>query len=190
MSLRSAAAPKSLLAGLLALLVVTGVVAGPVAPGIAFADSAPVNPANPATPATVTADPLPTVQIDGVVWSQVVVGNTVYAAGSFSNARPPGAAPGTQLTPRHNLLAYDIVTGQLVTSFAPDLNAQALAVAASPDGTRLYVAGDFTVANGQPRSHLAAYDIASGQLVADFRPSVTGEVRALGATNSTVYFGG
>jgi hypothetical protein len=77
MSLRSAAAPKSLLAGLLALLVVTGVVAGPGAPGIAFADSAPVNPANPATPATVTADPLPTVQVDGVVWSQVVVGSTV-----------------------------------------------------------------------------------------------------------------
>ncbi len=69
---------------------------------------------------TVTADRLPTVQIDGVVWSQAVVGNTVYAGGRFNNARPAGAAPGTNLTPRGNLLAYDITTGNLVTSFAPE----------------------------------------------------------------------
>ena len=36
----------------------------------------------------VTADALPTVQIDGVVWSVAVVGNTVYAGGNFANARP------------------------------------------------------------------------------------------------------
>ena len=68
----------------------------------------------------VSADALPTVQIDGVVWSQAVVGNTVYAGGRFNNARPAGAAAGTQLTPRGNLLAYDITTGNLVTSFAPE----------------------------------------------------------------------
>src|SRR5437660_1371103 len=76
------------------------------APGTAFADSAPADPANPASPPTVTADALPTAQMDGVAWSQVVVGNTVYVAGKFQNARPAGAAPGTQLTPRRNLLAY------------------------------------------------------------------------------------
>ena len=54
-----------------------------------------------------SADRLPTVQIDGVVWSQAVIGNTVYAGGRFNNARPAGAAPGTNLTPRANLLAYD-----------------------------------------------------------------------------------
>src|SRR5262245_6527319 len=59
-------------------------------------------------PNGVTADALPTVQIDGVVWDQAVVGNTVYAGGQFANARPAGAAPGTNLTPRANLLAYDI----------------------------------------------------------------------------------
>ena len=68
----------------------------------------------------VTADRLPTVQMDGVAWSQVVVGNTVYVGGQFNNARPAGAAPGTNLTPRANLLAYDITTGNLITSFAPD----------------------------------------------------------------------
>src|SRR3712207_8227272 len=51
--------------------------------------------------------------------------------------------------------SYDIRTGELITSFAPSLNAQALAVTASPDGSRIYVGGDFTQANGQPRFNLA-----------------------------------
>ena len=67
------------------------------------------------TASTVTADALPTVQIDGVVWSQVIVGNTVYAGGKFTNARPAGAAAGTNQTARSNLLAYDITTGNLIT---------------------------------------------------------------------------
>ncbi len=59
----------------------------------------------PLTPDMMSADRLPTVQIDGVVWSQAVVGNTVYAGGRFNNARPAGAAAGTNLTARANLLA-------------------------------------------------------------------------------------
>ena len=58
--------------------------------GPATADTRPPS----GTPATVSADPLPTWQINGVVWSQVVVGNTVYATGSFTKARPPGVAAG------------------------------------------------------------------------------------------------
>ena len=180
---------RALVAGVLSCLLVGGAMGG-VLTGTARADSAPMDPADPGTPPTVTADALPTVQIDGVVWSQAVVGTTVYAAGQFSTARPAGAAPGTQLTTRRNLLAYDIRTGALITSFAPDLNAQARVVTASPDGSRIYVGGDFTVANGQTRRHLAAYDTATGRLVPGFAPSVSSSVRALAATNSTVYLGG
>ena len=118
-------------------------------PGMARADSAPV-PVTATYLVTVAADGLPTVQINGVVWSQVVVGNTVFVGGSFTRARPAGAAPGTSETVRNNLLSYDIRTGALNTSFAPSLNAQALVVAASPDGTRLYVGGDFTRPTGRP----------------------------------------
>ncbi|MGY2130537.1 PKD domain-containing protein [Blastococcus sp. SYSU DS0617] len=156
----------------------------------ASADSAPLDPADPATPVTVTADPLPTVQIDGVVWAQVVVGNTVYVAGRFAKARPAGARAGTAETVRNNMLAYDIRTGELITSFTPDLNGQALAIAASPDGRRIFVGGDFNRANGEVRNRIAAYDTATGQLVPDFRPSVSGQIRAIAATNSTVYVGG
>ena len=66
------------------------------------------------TPNMVTADALPTVQIDnGVVWTTVIVGNTVYAGGQFTNTRPAGAAAGTNLTPRSNLLAFNLTTGNL-----------------------------------------------------------------------------
>ena len=138
----------------------------------------------------VTADGLPTVQIDGVVWSEAVVGNTVYAGGSFANARPAGAAPGTSLTPRSNLLSFDLTTGNLNTSFAPSLNAQAMVVTASPDGSRIYVGGSFTTADGQQRDRIAAYSTATGQLISSFAPNLDATVNAITATNTTVYVGG
>ena len=183
------ASPRQFIAGLLGLLLILGVL-GLAVPSSARADSAPVDPADPASPTTAAADALPTVQVDGVVWAQVVVGDTVYAAGKFTRARPAGAAAGTQETVRNNLLAYDVRTGALITSFAPDLNAQATALAVSPDGSRLYVGGSFNQANGQARYRIAAYDTATGALVPNFAPAVQGQVLGIAATSSTVYIGG
>lgn len=142
------------------------------------------------TPATVSTDLLPTPQIDGVVWSQVIVGNTVYVGGSFATARPAGAAAGVSTVTRTNLLAYDVTTGVLNASFAPALNGQVRSVAASPDGTRLYVGGEFTSVNGLTRSRIAAFDIPSGNLVSTFRPTSNTRVSTIVSSNSTVYFGG
>jgi PKD repeat protein len=153
----------------------------------ARADTAPPDPT---TPVTVSADSLPTVQIDGVVWSQAIVGTTVYAGGSFANARPAGAAAGTNLTPRDNFLSYDLTTGALNTAFVPDLNAQAKAVVASPDGSTVYVGGDFTTANGVNRYRLAAYSTSTGALITTFAPNLNAGVSAIVATNTTVYVGG
>ncbi|MGI8332092.1 hypothetical protein ACRYCC_19165 [Actinomadura scrupuli] len=142
-------------------------------------------------PPTVSADPLPTWQVNGVVWSAVTVGNTVYATGKFTKARPPGTAPGNaKEVTRNNLLAFDIRTGALITSFNHSLNGQGLRIAASPDGSRVYVGGEFTTVDGQTRNHIAAFNTATGALDPAFKPSVSGKVRAIAATNSTVYFGG
>ena len=137
-----------------------------------------------------TADALPTVQIDGVVWAQAINGNTVYAGGQFSNARPAGSAPGVNTTPRNNLLAYNLTTGNLIASFNPNLNGQVLALAVSPDGSRLYVGGDFTTVNGVKRGGFAAFDTSTGSLVASFHPDTNYAVRTIVATNTVVYFGG
>ncbi|MBO1756823.1 PKD domain-containing protein [Allobranchiibius sp. CTAmp26] len=143
------------------------------------------------TPATVSDDALPTWQINGVVWSQVTIGNTVYAAGEFSQARPPGVPVGGAGSVNvGNLIAYDITTGNLITSFNHILNAQALVITKSPDNSRIYVGGDFTTVDGQARAHIAAFDVATGALNASFHPSTDQTIKAITATNSTVYAGG
>lgn len=170
------------LATMAALVLTVPLVAGTPA---ARADTAPTPPITP----TVSADALPTVQINGVVWSQGVAGNRVYAGGNFTNARPAGAAAGTQTTARTHLLAYDITTGQLITSFAPTLNGQVRALTVSPDGTRLYVTGDFTQVNGQTRNRIAAFNAQTGALI-PFSASLAYIGQSITATNDTVYVGG
>ncbi|WP_394251022.1 PKD domain-containing protein [Arthrobacter pityocampae] len=156
---------------------------------LASADTTP-DPVTAANPPTVAADPLPTVQVDGVVWQQVIVGNTVYVAGNFTTARPAGAAAGTNTVARNNILAYDLTTGALVRSFAPSLNAQARSIAASPDGFRIYVGGAFTAVNGAPASRIAALDPATGEVIPSFRPAPNSRVDAIVATADAVYLGG
>lgn len=169
------------------------VLVGAGLPGIALWEPAASGDTAPAagTPATVSADPLPTVQVDGVVWSVATAGNTVYATGSFTQTWPAGKTntPAND-TPRANLLAFDITTGNLITSFNHKLNAQGLAVAVSPDGKRVYVGGQFTTVDGQARNRIAAFDTATGALVSTFKPSITNTVRSITATNTTVYAGG
>ncbi|MET1006925.1 MAG: PKD domain-containing protein [Propionibacteriaceae bacterium] len=160
--------------------------------GIAFAPEAAADPGPivQRSASMVTADALPTVQIDGVVWDQEIIGDTVYAGGDFANARPAGAAPGTNLTPRSNLLAYNIRTGVLITSFNPVLNGKVKALAASPDGKRLYVGGSFTTVNGVNRYRIAAFDTATGALVTNFAPAPNATVSSISVTDTVVYAGG
>jgi len=143
------------------------------------------------TDAVVTADPLPTVQIDsGVVWAQTTIGTTVYAVGSFSNARAPLAAPGTSLTPRSNILAFDIRTGALL-AFSPQVNGAIRSVAASPDGSRLYIGGSFSSVNGQTRWNFAALDAATGALAPGFTASIGGTgVYGIAVRADSVYLTG
>lgn len=184
--------PRARSLGILTAVVTTvGLIFGGLAlASPALADTAPPDPTSPASPPTVGADALPTTQIDGVAWAQVVVGNTVYVAGKFTTARPAGAAAGVNTTPRSNLLAYDITTGNLISSFNVPLNAQALAITASPDGSRIYVGGDFTTAGGGNYYRIVAISTATGQVISSFRPIMESQVRALAATNTAVYAGG
>lgn len=152
--------------------------------------AAAVPPVRDRTSATVTADALPTVQINGVVWTQVMIGNVVYAAGEFTAARPAGAAPGTQETPRKNLLAYDITTGKLITSFVPSaFNGEIRSLAVSSDKTTLYVGGKFTKVGGSKRGRFAALNSATGAL-RSAKPSFNNTVYALAANSKSVFAGG
>ncbi|MCA4133607.1 PKD domain-containing protein [Arthrobacter sp. M4] len=152
----------------------------------AVADTAPAAP----TPATVAADGLPTVQHNGVAWAQVIIGNKVYVGGTFTEARPAGAAVGTQGVPRGNILAYDLTTGVLDNAFAPSINGEVTALAASPDGSRLYAGGSFTAINGATVWRVAALNPTTGAIDLNFLPKMSASVRAIVATADTVYMGG
>ncbi|MET8523592.1 hypothetical protein [Nocardioides sp. NPDC004968] len=154
--------------------------------GGATADTAPVDPE---LPETVSADVLPTVQIDGVAWKQVIVGDIVYVGGSFSSARPAGAAAGTDETPRSNMLAYRLSTGELIPGFAPSFNGQVKDMALSPDKSLLYLAGSFTQVNGVNRYRGAAINLATGALTS-FRPIFNSTTNAVAATADAVFYGG
>ena len=157
----------------------------------AAADTAPQEVTTPATPPTVSVDVLPTWQVNGVVWSQVVVGNTVFATGAFNTARPPGVAVGgAGEIALANFIAYDITTGERIAKYDHNLNGQGMAVAASPDGSRVYVGGEFTQVDGLWLKRIFAIDVATGKLITSFAPQVNGRIRAIAATNTTVYAGG
>ena len=171
--------PRRLWAALAAPVLI---VAGLGAPGLAAADTAPPS----GTPATVSADVLPTWQINGVVWSQVLVGNIVYVTGSFTKARPPGvAAGGAGEVDAANIFAYDITTGNRVHDVQP------LAERSGPVDHRL--AGrhraSTSVATSPPSTASPAATSPPSyrhrRPGRDLPPDVSGAVKGLAATNST-----
>lgn len=174
--------------GISALAAVTIVAAG-LAAAPAQAEEMPAAPAA-SLPETVSADVLPTPQINGVVWSTAVRGDIAFAVGSFTHARPYGVAlggPGEVL--RNNAMAFNISTGEILP-WNPNLNAQGRDVEISPDGSQVFVGGDFTTVGGQPKSKIAAFTASTLALDPAFDTSVTGTVLAIDITADTVYIGG
>ncbi|MGH3622388.1 MAG: hypothetical protein ACRDQ5_11450 [Sciscionella sp.] len=165
-------------------------------------------------PQPATAGALPTPQVNGIVFTVAIVGNTVYAGGQFSKARPAGVAPGGpgEVT-RNNLLAFNLNTGALLP-WAPAVTGNAYSsptdpgpycknvgtqrwlcdtvfrIKASPDGKRIYASGDFTRINGQRHTKLAAFDTGTGALDSTFTPTINGRVHGLAVTSDRIFVGG
>lgn len=172
--------------------------AGFVAAGMAAASMVGFSSAGPAGaltgPVAMTADDLPTWQTNGVVWALAQADGVVFAGGTFSAVRPPGAAAGTSEQPALNFQAFDAASGAPTScrlSFTVGSGtATVRALAVSPDKKTLYAGGTFGAVNGTPASNLAAIDIATCALRTDFKVSVSAQVRGITATADTVYFGG
>ncbi len=144
----------------------------------------------PATTATPSAVSLPTTQVDGVVWAQIIVGGTVYVGGKFAHAQPAAAKAGVGLVARPNILAYTLSTGVLVRGFAPKLNGQVLGLVASSDGKTVYAVGSFTTANGRAAQHVVALNATTGAVVTGFSGRTNGTIDAIARHGGTLYVGG
>ncbi|MDX6281316.1 MAG: hypothetical protein QOH03_2387 [Kribbellaceae bacterium] len=140
--------------------------------------------------ASLSAQDSPVWQTNASVQGIAVAAGKAYAGGRFTSVRPPGSPLGSNEVGQAYLAAFDSTTGNLVASFNPVLDGQVYAVAASADGSRIFVGGDFTTVNGQTRNRIAAFDTATGALVANWKPSVSYRVKSISVYGSTVYFGG
>ncbi|MDB5176244.1 MAG: Laminin sub domain 2 [Candidatus Saccharibacteria bacterium] len=148
------------------------------------------------SPVSFTAVSLPTYQTSGISWSVAQANGLVFVGGTFTSIRPAGSASGSNLTTRNNLAVFNAATGS-PTSCAPSVTlpsnpsqATVRTLNVSPDKKTLYVGGYFSQVNGQARNSLAAIDIASCSLIANFKPTSNATVRAIQSTASAVYFGG
>ena len=132
---------------------------------------------------------------DGTAYAVTIVrGNgVVYAGGSFQNA-----ARYQQRQPRQNLMAVAEATGDLVPPcigatpcFGPAPNGawtNGTVRAMATDGLSLFIAGDFTQVNGQPRTRIARLDLAGNLL--PLNVSAPKAVRDMLAVGSTLYIVG
>jgi len=125
---------------------------------------------------------------NGEIWDFETIGNTVYVAGSFTSMR--NAANGSPTINQSFLMSYDLTTGLINSSFNPVFDGQVLEVEASPDGTKLFVAGQFNTINGVTKRKIARIDPVTGAPVAGFTAQANGRATALAVTNTAVYAGG
>jgi PKD repeat protein len=124
----------------------------------------------------------------GEIWDIEVVGTRIYIAGTFTSIRQPNNGTTIQ---QAGLAAYNWSTGQVDTAFRPTFtNGGVDAVEASPDGTRLYISGNFGTVNGLTRKAIARLNPSTGAPIEEFVANANGKVNELAVTSSAVYAGG
>lgn len=142
-------------------------------------------PATPAVAAEVSTRPASTVSAKGkavydivvLPTGRVILGGEFTALGSFA---------------RSNLGAVR-ANGKADRAFAPTTNGPVHAIAASADGTRLFIGGRFTKVNGKTRHNLAAIDAVTGDLIADWDADTAGAVptvTSLAVQGNELFVGG
>ncbi len=138
-----------------------------------------------------SADHLPTWQTNGVVRALAVSQGRVVVGGDFTQIRP-GAGQSGSARAMVGLAILDAATGAPTTCQLPVSGgaARVNTVEASPDGTTVFVGGDFGSIGGVSRSRLAEIDVASCTVRAFSVSSISSVVRSLEVTADAVYFGG
>jgi hypothetical protein len=134
-----------------------------------------------AAPTLVSQTPDATANVDGRVQAITRIGDWLYIGGSFT------AVSGR---PRAGLARINATSGAVDRNWTADVVGSVFALAASTDGTTLYVGGEFTSVAGASRENLAAVSAATGAVVAAWNPGANRSVQALAASSTRLYAGG
>jgi Immunoglobulin I-set domain/Immunoglobulin domain len=118
---------------------------------------------------------------NGPVLALVAAGNTVFAGGDFTEV---------QALPRERIAAIDGTTGVIVPGWNPNAGADRQVNALATDGIRLFVGGRFTSVGSIGRGRLAALDLATGDVLANWNPFADAAVFSLAYDQNTLFVGG
>lgn len=143
-------------------------------------------PSAPAADAAVilSSTPAESWRVNGRVYATLVVGDTVFVGGAFTQA----VSPSGQQVARARLAAFSMTTGALLTSWRADAGSTVRALAA--DDTHLYVGGAFGRLGGQSHAYVGRVSLATGQADATYAPAAGAPVRALALGTEGLYVGG
>ena len=127
--------------------------------------------------------------LDKSVKAIVQVGDTVVSGGDFTRVADRDV---TSEISQPNVFAFNATTGDLSTGFRPAITGGAVeALAAHPDGDKVWVAGDFTTVNGVKWPKSALLRLSDGSLVTSFtKTSFDGKVRDLAVAGDRLIVGG
>ena len=134
--------------------------------------------------------------LDGKVTAILPLGNRMIVGGTFTQVQEAGT--GKSVLNRRGLFAFDPVTGTVAPGFAanfdvdpdPVVDRAVEALAASPDGRSVFVAGSFGQLNGVAVDKVVKLDSITGAVVPGFKASVKAAVKDLAVGGTRLYMAG
>ncbi len=132
--------------------------------------------------------------IDSQVWAIEQIGDRIYVGGRFLETRKNKWSTGVS---QPFLAAFNANTGEFVNSFRPAVDGAVYSLQASPDGSKLFVGGEFKTINGDTEARgIAALNPTSGAVDTSWRGKATnsngarGVVYSLDTDGNYLYAGG
>jgi PKD repeat protein len=125
----------------------------------------------------------------GEITDFAYIGDRIFIAGSFTSLR--NSIGDTSTINQPYLASYNLATKLIDTNFRPVFGDGGVTeIEASPDGTKLFIAGRFNSVNGVNKRKIASIDPVTGATIASFTANADSAATAIEATNTTVYVGG
>ncbi len=147
-----------------------------------------LNAASPAVPERVSEGPRAQWRVNGTVYAVKVSGSRVYLGGDFASVTNRRTGVRVQ---RHNLVAFQRATGDLIRKWRPSTNGAVRGVAISNATNQVFIGGAFTTVNGNDRQNIAALGLGRGFIDRTWNASVTkGVVRDVLLRRGRLYVAG
>ena len=126
--------------------------------------------------------------VDGQVNAILQMGSKVIVGGTFTQVRRHGFSA---ILTRNFLFAFDMDTGVIDPNFVPLLNAEVEEPHPGPDGTSVFVGGDFS--DGQRRASykkIVRLRLSDGSIVTSFKANANALVQDVLLRNGWLYVSG